>query len=125
MSDYVTLGVSFTMMIACAIGIDSINKAQAANTKNKSLKGAQMAGIKPTNKRFLILLLLVALAGILLSIYRIAKSTGAANMAKAKYNAFKAARAGPGTPVMPGPGPAPAAGTPAANLQPNPVTPAI
>jgi hypothetical protein len=84
-----------------------------------------MAGIKPTNKRFLILLLLVALAGILLSIYRIAKSTGAANMAKAKYNAFKAARAGPGTPVMPGPGPAPAAGTPAANLQPNPVTPAI
>jgi hypothetical protein len=125
MSDYVTLGVSFTMMIACAIGIDSINKAQAANTKNKSLKGAQMAGIKPTNKRFLILLLLVALAGILLSIYRIAKSTGAANMAKAKYNAFKAARAGPGTPVMPGPGPAPAAGTPAANLQPNPVTPAV
>jgi hypothetical protein len=125
MSDYVTLGVSFTMMIACAIGIDSINKAQAANTKNKSLKGATMAGIKPTNKRFLILLLLVALAGILLSIYRIAKSTGAANMAKAKYNAFKAARAGPGTPVMPGPGPTPAAGTPAANLQPNPVTPAI
>jgi len=125
MSDYVTLGVSFTMMIACAIGIDSINKAQAANTKNKSLKGAQMAAIKPTNKRFLILLLLVALAGILLSIYRIAKSTGAANMAKAKYNAFKAARAGPGTPVMPGPGPAPAAGTPAANLQPNPVTPAV
>lgn len=125
MSDYVTLGVSFTMMIACAIGIDSINKAQAANTKNKNLKGAQMAGIKPTNKRFLILLLLVALAGILLSIYRIAKSTGATNMAKAKYNAFKAARAGPGTPVMPGPGPAPAAGTPAANLQPNPVTPAV
>lgn len=125
MSDYVTLGVSFTMMIACAIGIDSINKAQAANKKNKSLKGAKMAGIKPTNKRFLILLLLVALAGIILSIYRIAKSTGAANMAKAKYNAFKAARAGPGTPVVPGPGPAPAAGTPAANLQPNPVTPAV
>jgi hypothetical protein len=125
MSDYVTLGVSFTMMIACAIGIDSINKAQAANTKNKSVKGANMAGIKPTNKRFLILLLLVALAGILLSIYRIAKSTGAVNMAKAKYNAFKAARAGPGTPVMPGPGPAPAAGTAAANLQPNPVTPAV
>ena len=125
MSDYVTLGVSFTMMIACAIGIDSINKAQAANKKNKNLKGAKMAGIKPTNKRFLILLLLVALAGIILSIYRIAKSTGAANMAKAKYNAFKAARAGPGTPVVPGPGPAPAAGTPAANLQPNPVTPAV
>jgi hypothetical protein len=125
MSDYVTLGVSFTMMIACAIGIDSINKAQAANKKNKSLKGAKMAAIKPTNKRFLILLLLVALAGIILSIYRIAKSTGAANMAKAKYNAFKAARAGPGTPVVPGPGPAPAAGTPAANLQPNPVTPAV
>jgi hypothetical protein len=125
MSDYVTLGVSFTMMIACAIGIDSINKAQAANTKNKSVKGANMAGIKPTNKRFLILLLLVALAGILLSIYRIAKATGAVNMAKAKYNAFKAARASPAIPVVPGPGPAPAAGTPAANLQPNPVAPAV
>ena len=125
MSDYVTLGVSFTMMIACAIGIDSINKAQAANTKNKSVKGANMAGIKTSNKRFLVLLLLVALAGILLSIYRIAKAKGAINMAKNRYNAFKAARAGPGTPVMPGPGPAPAAGTPAANLQPNPVTPAV
>lgn len=125
MSDYVTLGVSFTMMIACAIGIDSINKAQAANTKNKSLKGAKMAAVGKNNKRFLVLLLLVALAGILLSIYRIAKSTGAVNVAKAKYNAFKAARAGPGTPVMPGPGPAPAAGTPAATLQPNPVTPAV
>lgn len=125
MSDYVTLGVSFTMMIACSIGISSINKAQAANKKNSAVKGAKMAGVTKSNKRFLILLLLVALAGILLSIYRIAKSTGAANMAKAKYNAFKAARAGPATPVVPGPGPAPAAGTPAANLQPNPVTPAV
>ena len=125
MSDYVTLGVSFTMMIACAIGIDSINKAQAANKKNAGVKGARMAAVGKSNKRFLVLLLLVSLGGIILSGYRIAKSTGAVNMAKSKFNAIKAARAGPGTPVVPGPGAAPAAGTPAANLQPNPVTPAV
>jgi len=125
MSDYITLGVSFTMLVACAIGIDSINKAQAANKKNSGVKGARMAAVTKSNKRFLILLLLVAIAGILLSGYRIAKSTGAVNMAKSKYNAFKAARAGPATPVVPAPGPAPAAGTPAANLQPNPVAPAV
>jgi hypothetical protein len=125
MSDYVTLGVSFTMLIACSIGINSINKAQAANKKNSGIKGAKMAGVTTSNKRFLVLLLLVSIAGMLLSIYRIAKSTGAVNMAKSKYNAIKAARAGPSTPVVPAPGPAPAAGTPAANLQPNPVTPAV
>lgn len=125
MSDYLTLGVSFTMLVACAIGIDSINKAQAANMKNKSVKGARMAAIRKTNKYFLVLLLLIAIAGILMSGYKIAKSTGAVNMAKAKYNAFKASRAGPATPVVPAPGPAPAAGTPAANLQPNPVAPAV
>jgi len=120
-----TLGVSFTMLIACAIGIDSINKANAANKKNKSVKGAKMAAVTKSNKRFLILLLLISIAGILFSGFRIAKSKGAVNMAKAKYNQFKAARAGPAAPVAPGPGPAPAAGTPAAVMQPNPVAPAV
>jgi acetylglutamate synthase len=126
MSDYMTLGVSFTMLIACAIGIDSINKANAANKKNKNVKGARMAAVTKSNKRFLVLLLLIAIAGILFSGFRIAKSKGAVNIAKAKFNQFKAARAaGPAAPVAPGPGPAPAAGTPAAVMQPNPVAPAV
>lgn len=120
-----TLGVSFTMLIACAIGIDSINKAQAANKKNKSVKGAKMAAVRKSNKRFLVLLLLIAIGGILFSGFKIAKSTGAVNMAKSRYNAFKAARAGPAAPVAPGPGPAPANGSPAAAMQPNPVAPAV
>lgn len=125
MSDYMTLGVSFTMLIACAIGIDSINKAQAANAKNKSVKGAKLAAVRKSNKRFLVLLLLIAIAGILFSGYKIAQSKGAVNMAKARYNAFRAARSAPVAPVAPGPGPAPAAGTPAAIMQPNPVAPAV
>jgi hypothetical protein len=125
MSDYVTLGVSFTMLIACAIGIDSINKAQAANSKNKGVKGAKQAAVKKSNKRFLVLLLLISIAGILFSGFKIAKSKGAVNIAKAKFNQFKAARAGPGAPVAPGPGAAPAAGSPAAAMQPNPVAPAV
>ncbi len=125
MSDYMTLGVSFTMLIACAIGIDSINKAQYANMKNRGVKGAKLAAVRKTNKRFLVLLLVIAIGGILFSGFKIAKSTGAMNMAKSRYNAFRAARAGPGSPVVPAPGPVPAAGTPAANLQPNPVTPAV
>lgn len=125
MSDYMTLGVSFTMLIACAIGIDSINKAQYANMKNRGVKGAKLAAVRKTNKRFLVLLLVIAIGGILFSGFKIAKSTGAMNMAKSRYNAFRAARAGPGSPVVPAPGPVPAAGTPAANLQPNPVAPAV
>lgn len=125
MADYMTLGVSFTMLIACAIGIDSINKAQAANRKNKSVKGARLAAVTKSNKRFLVFLLLISIAGILFSGFRIAKSKGAVNMAKAKFNQFKASRAGPAAPVAPGPGPAPAAGTPAAAMQPNPVAPAV
>ena len=125
MSDYMTLGVSFAMLITCAIGIDSINKAQAANTKNSGLKGASMAAVRGSNKKLLILLLLISIAGIIFSGYKIAQSKGAINMAKARYNAFKAARAAPVAPVVPGPGPAPAAGTPAAIMQPNPVTPAV
>ena len=125
MSDYMTLGVSFLMLITCAIGIDSINKAQSANLKNKNVKGAKLAAVRKSNKRFLVLLLLIAIGGILFSGYRIAQSKGAINMAKARYNAFKAARAAPVAPVVPGPGPAPAAGTPAAIMQPNPVAPAV
>lgn len=125
MSDYMIIGVSFTMLIACAIGIDSINKAQAANRKNKGVKGAKLAGVTKSNKRFLVLLLLIAIAGILFGGFRVAKSKGAVNIAKAKFNQFKAARAGPAAPVAPGPGAAPAAGTPAAAMQPNPVAPAV
>ena len=125
MSDYMTLGVSFLMLITCAIGIDSINKAQYANKMNKSVKGAKLAAVRKSNKRFLVLLLLIAIGGIIFSGYKIAQSKGAVNMAKAKYNAFKASRAGPAAPVAPAPGPAPAAGTPAAALQPNPVAPAV
>ena len=125
MSDYAVLGISFIMLIACAIGIDSINKAQYANKMNKSVKGATVAAVRKSNKRFLVLLLMIAIGGLLFSGFKIAKSKGAVNMAKARYNAFRAARAGPGAPVAPGPGPAPAVGTPAANLQPNPVAPAV
>ena len=125
MSEYATLGVSFAMLVTCAIGIDSINKAQYANKMNKSVKGAKQAAVRKTNKMLLVLLLMISIGGILFSGYKIAQSKGAINMAKARYNAFKAARAAPVAPVVPGPGPAPAAGTPAAIMQPNPVTPAV
>ena len=125
MSDYMTLGISFTMLVTCAIGIDSINKAQAANAANRGVKGAKLAAVRKTNKMLLVLLLMISIGGILFSGYKIAQSKGAINMAKARYNAFKAARSAPVAPAVPGPGPAPAAGTPAAIMQPNPVAPAV
>ena len=106
MSDFVPIALSFTAMIGSAIGIDYINRATRSNKVNKSVKGYKRISVSGMSKKFLILLLLVSLAGLLYSIFKKAKSSGVVNQAQAKYANYKAAgttaAAGmPPSPVVP------------------------
>lgn len=105
MSDFIPIALSFTAMIGSAIGIDYINRATSSNKVNKKLKGYKPVKISGMSKKFLILLLLVSLAGLLYSIFKKAKSAGVVNQAQAKYAAARAgtsaAAAMPPSPVVP------------------------
>jgi hypothetical protein len=108
MSGFVPIALSFTAMISTAIGIDYINRATRSNKVNKSVKGYKRIKVSGMSKKFLILLLLVSLAGLLYSIFAKAKSAGVVNQAQAKYANYKAAKAGttaaagmPPSPVVP------------------------